>query len=157
MRGCDWRRMAVRSETVSSASPSSARMRSRVASAAALSAPWSASNGRWAGVSIGVGRSPISLAGDDVGLVYKDIFIRLSGNCKTEWAASHPPSLPELRRPAILMATPGIDPRGHPHERQRLRYPRWRNRDRTAGKVRCLALFHWPHPHALDPARGMPE
>ena len=38
MRGCDWPRMSVRSETVSSASASSARMRSRVSSPAALSA-----------------------------------------------------------------------------------------------------------------------
>ncbi len=38
MRGCDWRRIWVRSETVSSASASSARMRRRVPSPAARSA-----------------------------------------------------------------------------------------------------------------------
>ena len=36
MRGCDWRRMSVRSETVSSASASSARRRSRVVLAGGL-------------------------------------------------------------------------------------------------------------------------
>ena len=46
MRGCDWRRISVRSETVSSASASSARMRSRVASPAALRAAFSCSKGR---------------------------------------------------------------------------------------------------------------
>ena len=53
MRGCDWRKMSVSSETVSSASPSSARMRRRVASPAALSAPLSSPNGRWAEPAIG--------------------------------------------------------------------------------------------------------
>src|SRR5258705_10722686 len=38
MRGCDWPRMAVRSLTVSSPSPSRARMRSRVGSPAAFRA-----------------------------------------------------------------------------------------------------------------------
>ncbi len=38
MRGCDWRRISVRSETVSSLSASSASTRRRVSSAAALSA-----------------------------------------------------------------------------------------------------------------------
>ena len=49
MRGCDWRRMSVRSETVSSASASSATMRRRVSSPAALSAPLRSANGSWAG------------------------------------------------------------------------------------------------------------
>ena len=49
IRGCDWRKMSVRSETVSSASAKSARMRSRVASPAALSAPWRSENGSWKG------------------------------------------------------------------------------------------------------------
>ena len=48
MRGCDCRRMSVRSETVSSASASSATMRSRVSSPAALSAPLRSANGSWA-------------------------------------------------------------------------------------------------------------
>ena len=48
MRGCDWRRMSVRSETVSSASASSATMRSRVSSPAALRAPLRSANGSWA-------------------------------------------------------------------------------------------------------------
>src|SRR3981081_3925038 len=47
MRGCDWRRIFVRSDTVSSASPSNAKMRRRVSSPAARNAAWSAlkSNG----------------------------------------------------------------------------------------------------------------
>ena len=48
MRGCDCRRMSVRSETVSSASASSARMRRRVSSPAALRAALRSSNVRWA-------------------------------------------------------------------------------------------------------------
>ena len=47
-RGCDWRKISVRSETVSSASASSVRMRSRVASPAALSAAVSAGKLSWA-------------------------------------------------------------------------------------------------------------
>ncbi len=46
MRGCDWPRMAVRSLTVSSAWPSSARMRSRVASPAAFRAAISGIDGK---------------------------------------------------------------------------------------------------------------
>src|SRR2546428_8908947 len=60
--------MSVRSDTVSSASASSARMRSRVASPAALSAVFTAEKGSWAGVDMG--RLPI-------GMLYKDIFIPL--------------------------------------------------------------------------------
>ena len=77
IRGCDWRRIAVSSETVSSASPSSARMRSRVASPAALSAPLSVANGRWADAAI---EWATFLEADvPVGTShrYKDIFIRL--------------------------------------------------------------------------------
>jgi tRNA-Thr(GGU) m(6)t(6)A37 methyltransferase TsaA len=52
-------------------------------------------------VGIGVGRGPISLAGGDVRLAYKHIFIRLSGNCKAEWAAVSP---------AVIA---GLEPSGH--------------------------------------------
>src|SRR5262249_54893906 len=53
--------------------------------------------------------------GNDVGLAYKDIFIRLSGNCKAEVGSPrHPPSLPDLGRPSILSVKPfsmdGEDP-----------------------------------------------
>src|SRR6476659_7277093 len=53
MRGCDWRRILVRSETVSSASASSARMRSRVPSPAARSTAWRESKSRGAGRMMG--------------------------------------------------------------------------------------------------------
>ena len=43
------------------------------------------------------------------------------------------------------------------HERRRLRHPRRRGRRRAAGAIRRLALFHRPHPHALETARGLPE
>ena len=46
MRGCDWPRMSVRSETDSSPSASSARMRRRVSSAAARRMPRASGNGR---------------------------------------------------------------------------------------------------------------
>ena len=45
-RGCDWRKISVRSETVSSASAISAKMRNRVASPAALSMVVRAGKGR---------------------------------------------------------------------------------------------------------------
>src|SRR6476620_10766562 len=45
--------MAVRSDTVSSASPSKARMRNRVASPAALRVPLRISNDRWAAMGMG--------------------------------------------------------------------------------------------------------
>ena len=76
MRGCDWRRMSVRSETVSSASASSARMRSRVASPAALSAPVSISK-RQVGANL--------MLRDTGSSAYKDIFIRLSWGLSTGW------------------------------------------------------------------------
>ena len=53
MRGCDWRRMSVRSETVSSASASSASTRRRVSSPAALRAALRASKPSWALLLIG--------------------------------------------------------------------------------------------------------
>ena len=53
-RGCDWRRMAVRSVTVSSASAISIRSRSRVASAAALRVAVRAGKGSWAAVHRGI-------------------------------------------------------------------------------------------------------
>ena len=37
------------------------------------------------------------------------------------------------------------------------RHPRGRGRRRAAGDIRRLALFHRPHPHALETARGLPE
>ena len=52
MRGCDWRKMSVRSETVSSASASSASMRRRVLSPAALRAPLRVSKSKWAEMGI---------------------------------------------------------------------------------------------------------
>src|SRR3954466_11948144 len=66
MRGCDCRKIWVRSDTVSSASASSTRMRRRVSSPAALRAPLRASNGRWADPLMGNIPS------------HKDIFIPLS-------------------------------------------------------------------------------
>ena len=66
MRGCDCRRIWVRSDTVSSASASSTRMRRRVSSPAALRAALSASNCRWAEPLMGNIPS------------YKDMFIPLS-------------------------------------------------------------------------------
>ena len=56
--------------------------------------------------------------------------------------------------------------RRHSCEKRRMTEPtaitmvrpaRGRNRGRTAGRVRCLALFHRPNPHAVEAARGMPE
>ena len=69
MRGCDWRRISVRSETVSSVSASSARMRRRVPSATARNASCMVSNAKsdWTGHCSSLrGRHPR----------YKDIFIR---------------------------------------------------------------------------------
>ena len=65
MRGCDCRRIWVRSDTVSSASASSTSTRRRVSSPAALSAVLRASNDRWAGSVMGSVPS------------HKDIFIRV--------------------------------------------------------------------------------
>src|ERR1700722_17095177 len=67
-RGWDWRKISVRSETVSSASAISAKMRNRVASPAALSMVVRAGKARGS-VSMGV-----------ASIRYKDIFMRLSAH-----------------------------------------------------------------------------
>ena len=86
MRGCDWRRISVRSETVSSASPSSARMRSRVASPAALSAPLSDVESQVGSGGHGVGHVPVLARWRRFSPAHKDIFIRLSGRHQGRWA-----------------------------------------------------------------------
>ncbi len=72
MRGCDWRRMSVRSETVSSASASSASTRRRVSSPAALSAALRASKREAAAGA----HEDLTRAAMGAFPLYKDIFIR---------------------------------------------------------------------------------
>src|SRR5215831_8551956 len=111
--------MAVSSETVSSASASSARMRSRVASPAALSAPWSVSKGRWAEMGMDVGSVPISVRLASHPRAYKDIFIRLSGDCKAGMGGPRGSRLRGQTRQSIISAT-----RGAGHDQGRAGRPR---------------------------------
>src|ERR1051326_570318 len=170
MRGWDWRRISVRSETVSSASARSARMRRRVPSPAALRAAWSASKGKWADGAM-VGCFPMGprrwakiLRNHTPSQGITRYLYTVKWFPASRWArpprggavgsrhldATHVP----FRLAAAWLTVVTCEA---PHERGRVRHPPGRSCDRTAGELRRRRLLHRPHRHAVDAARAVPE
>src|SRR5580704_10445189 len=165
--------MSVRSDTVSSASASSARMRRRVASPAALRAAWSPSNRRWVEVDMRgtlpnwSGTSPAKPAGArspaehiKISLYVKMASRKRVGNSPTPTRVGRVHS--NLERgplgtpPALRLTLPAGQSEAF-HERESVRHPPRRSGDRIAAGVRCRRLLHRPHPHAVDAPRAVPE